>query len=136
MACIKVHDDVVQVQCLDGVLGERLVGIGSICALRDIRVGHKVSQAVWFDDENELDIGERLDLSGNVVNVSAVESSAVVSKGKLAIGSQSRTITLGEIVYNERKNQVGTGGVLRLDILCKSGNGGNLGADITSQRLA
>lgn len=136
MARIEVHNNVLQVQCLDGVLGERLVGISSVCALRDVQVGHKVGQTVWFDDQNELDVRERLDLSGDVVNVSAVESSTVVGKGKFAIGGQGGAVSLGEIVYDEGKNQVCTSGVLSLDILCKSSNGGNLGANITRWRSA
>ena len=131
MARIKVHNNVVQVQCLDGVLSESLVGISSLCALRDVQIGHKVGQTVWFDDQNELNVRERLDLSSDVVNVSAVESSTVVGKRKLAIGGQGGAVSLGEIVYNEGKNQVCASGVLSLDILCKSSNGGDLGANIT-----
>jgi hypothetical protein len=46
MTGIKVHDDVLHVERLDGVGGECLVGGGGICALGDIEVSDQVGQRV------------------------------------------------------------------------------------------
>lgn len=45
---IQVHDDVLQVQCLDSVSCESLVGGCSICAFLNIEVCHKVGKTVGF----------------------------------------------------------------------------------------
>ena len=130
MSGIEVHDNVLHVQGLDGVFGERLVGIGGLRALGDVQVSHKVGQAVGLDDEDEGDIGERLDLGGDVIDVSLVEGSTVVGKGELAVRSQSCAVTLWEIVYDKGQDQVGTGGVLLLNVFRESGDGGHFGAYI------
>jgi hypothetical protein len=133
MSSIKIHDNVLQIQSLDGILSQRLVGVGRVRTLLYIGVGHKVSQAVWLDDKNKRDVRECLDLSSDVVDIAPVKSSSIVSEREFAIGSQSRAVSLREIVDDKREDQVCTGSVLCLNIFRESGDGRDFGANITGR---
>jgi hypothetical protein len=47
---IKVHNDILHVERLDGILRERLVGSRGIGALLDVGVGDQVGERVGLDD--------------------------------------------------------------------------------------
>ena len=85
------------------------------------------------DDERNGDIGILLDDGGDGVNVGPVLVHAVVGDGVLAVGGQSSTITVGQVVDYEGTNdgRRGAGGVLRLDVGQVGVHGGNLGGGVT-----
>lgn len=85
------------------------------------------------NDERHGDIGVLLEDGGDGVDVGLVLVDAVVGDGVLAVGGQSSTITVGQVVDYEGANDRGrsTGGVLRLDVGQVGVNCGNLGGGVT-----
>ena len=70
------------------------------------------------DDERNRDIGVLLDDGSDGVDVGPVLVHAIVGDGVLAVGGQSGTVTVGQVVDYESADdgRVGAGGVLRLDV--------------------
>ena len=85
------------------------------------------------DDEGDGDVGVLLDDGSDGVDVGPVLVHAVVGDGVLAVGGQSGTVTVGQVVDYESADdgRVGAGGVLRLDVGQVGVHGGNLGGGVT-----
>lgn len=86
------------------------------------------------DDEGDGNVGVLLDDGGDGVDVGPVLVHAVVGNGVLAVGGQSGTITVGQVVNYEGADdgRRGAGGVLRLDVGQVGVHGGNLGGGVTA----
>lgn len=62
VAGVDVHDDVRQVEALEGVGDTLLVRALALLARRQVGVGDKVGERIRFDDEGEGEVGVGLDL--------------------------------------------------------------------------
>jgi len=152
VAGVDVGAYVGEVEVLDGVLDAGGVGGLGVLALLDVQVGDEVAETVGLcgkllvgtggietfffrltDDERHGDVGVLLEDGGDGVDVGLVLVDAVVGDGVLAVGGQSGTITVGQVVDYEGANdgRRGAGGVLRFDVGQVGVHGGNLGGCVT-----
>lgn len=117
VSAIKVHVNVGEVERLEGVHGQVLVVRGGARALLDAHVCDQVGERVGLDGEVDLDIWVLLDGCGNLVNVlDFVLVHSVFVNLELAVGGQSRAVTVGKIVHDECAHEVCATGILGLDV--------------------
>lgn len=119
MASIEIHDDVGEVESLDGVRNAVTVARGRGLAGREVGVGDQVGQGVGLYDESKGGLGVRLQDLDNGVNVLRLVA-AQLADFELAVGGLGSAVAAGEVVDDQAENvaagNVGDGGCEALDV--------------------
>ena len=86
MASIEVHAHVGEVELLQGIDGQLLVGGGRSAALRNVHVGDHVGEGVGLDDQDGADVGVLHENLADGVNVRLVVGGTSVRNRKFSVG--------------------------------------------------
>jgi len=106
---IEVHGNVGQVELLEGVDSQLLVGGRSSAALGNAHVGDHVGKRIGLDDEDGADVRVSNEILADAVDVGLVVGSTAVGNGPFAVGSGSSAVTVGKVVDNEVSGLGGVG---------------------------
>ena len=98
VASVEVHSDVGQVELLEGVDSQLLVGGGRAAALLDAHVGHHVGQGIGLNDQEHADIRVGDEVLADGVDVGLVVGSTVRGNSELAVGGGGSAVTVGKII--------------------------------------
>jgi len=133
VAGVEVHGHVWQVELLDGVGGQLLVGSSRVGALGNAHVGDHVGEGVGLDDKDHAGLGVLHEDRFDGIDVLLVQCSTAVGDGVLAIGGKSGAVTIWEIVDDERADDWwgSTGGIESLDVGEVCVHGWDFGGGIT-----
>ena len=136
VSTIKVHGDVGKAQPLQGVCGTVLIGTGSSRALGNTHVGDHVTQAVWLDDKDNIDIWVLDQNVADGINIlGLVNVDTVAGNRKLSVGRLSSVVTVWKAIDDKRSKseRIGSGSFLSTDTSKTCVQAGDLGTSITDQ---
>ncbi len=97
VASIEVHGNVGQVELLEGIHGQLLVGRGGAAALGDVHVGDQVGKGVGLNDQDGADIRVLDEERADGADVALVVGGTTAGDGELAVGGSSGTKTMSAL---------------------------------------